>query len=107
MPERMKEGENAALTMPFCCTGTPEELDRDLPAQLRDFVAGHDELKKKQKTVSNGGGKVKPAESQPKLEEKVSPAVPAQSTMNRSIPPLNRDMRQIRARWAIRPFPAR
>ena len=104
VPKRMKEGENAALTTPLCCTGTPEELDRDLPAQLRDFVAGHvalgnnlaqiqrereetekaarEELKKKQKTVGNGGSKVKPAESQPKPEEKVSLARPAQSTMN-------------------------
>ena len=104
VPKRMKEGENAALTTPLCCTGTPEELDRDLPAQLRDFVAGHvalgnnlaqiqrereetekaarEELKKKQKTVGNGGSKVKPAESQPKPEEKVSLAPPAQSTMN-------------------------
>ncbi len=104
VPKRMKEGENAALTTPLCCTGTPEELDRDLPAQLRDFVAGHvalsnnlaqvqrereeaekaarEELKKKQKTVGNGGSKVKPAESQPKPEEKTSLAAPAQSSMN-------------------------
>jgi hypothetical protein len=100
----MKEGENATLTTPLCCTGTPEELDRDLPAQLRDFVAGHvalsnnlaqiqrereeaekaarEELKKKQKTVGNGGNKAKAAESQPKPEDKPSPASPAQSTMN-------------------------
>ena len=104
VPKRMKEGENATLTTPLCCTGTPEELDRDLPAQLRDFVAGHvalsnnlaqiqrereeaekaarEELKKKQKTVGNGGNKVKAAESQPKPEDKPSPASPAQSTMN-------------------------
>ena len=104
VPKRTKEGENAALTTPLCCTGTPEELDRDLPAQLRDFVAGHlalgnnlaqiqrereeaekaarEELKKKQKTVGNGGAKAKPAESQPTPEETVSPAAPAQSTMN-------------------------
>ena len=104
VPKRMKEGENTALATPLCCTGTPDELDRDLPAQLRDFVAGHvalsnnlaqiqsereeaekaarDELKKKQKTVGNGGSKVKAAESLPKPEEKVSPARPAQSTMN-------------------------
>ena len=104
VPKRMKEGENAALTTPLCCTGTPEELDRDLPAQLRDFVAGHlafgnnlaqiqhereeaekvarEELKKKQKTTGNGGSKVKLPEPQPKSEEKMSPAAPAQSTMN-------------------------
>src|SRR5574341_787093 len=104
VPKRMKEGKNAALTTPLCCTGTPEELDRDLPAQLRDFVAGHlalsnnldqiqrereeaekaarEELKKKQKTVGGGGTKAKAAESQAKPEDKVSPSAPAQSTMN-------------------------
>lgn len=103
VPKRMKEGENAALTTPLCCTGTPEELDRDLPAQLRDFVAGQlslsnnlaqiqrereevekaarEDLKKKQKTAGNGGSKAKAAESD-KPEEKVSPAAPAPSTMN-------------------------
>ena len=79
VPKRMKEGENAALTMPLCCSGTPEELDRDLPTQLCEFVAGHlalsnnlaqiqrereeaekaarEELRKKQKTLGNGGVK--------------------------------------------------
>ena len=77
IPKRMKESENTALATPLCCTGTPEELDRDLPTHLREFVAGHvalgnnlaqiqrereeaekvarEELKKKQKTVGNGG----------------------------------------------------
>lgn len=104
VPKRMKEGENTALTTPLCCTGTPEELDRALPTQLRDFVSGHlalsnnlaqiqrereeaekaarEELKKKQKTVSNGGAKAKTPESQPKSEERASPAAPAQANMN-------------------------
>ena len=104
VPKRMKKGENTALTTPLCCTGTPEELDRDFPAQLRDFVAGHlalsnnlaeiqrereeaekaarEELKRKQKTTGSGGNKVRPPEPQPKPDEKVRPAAPAQSTMN-------------------------
>src|SRR5258708_34358576 len=41
LPKRMKDSENAALATPFCCTGTPEELDRELPTQAREFVAGH------------------------------------------------------------------
>src|ERR1017187_826709 len=31
IPKRTKDSENAALLTPFCCTGTPEELDRELP----------------------------------------------------------------------------
>jgi PRTRC genetic system protein E len=41
IPKRLKDSENAALATPFCCTGTPEELDRELPTQVREFVAGH------------------------------------------------------------------
>ena len=41
IPKRIKESENAALLTPMCCTGTPDELDRELPAQLGNFVAGY------------------------------------------------------------------
>lgn len=80
IPKRMKDGENTALLTPLCCTGTPENLDRELPVHLRDFVAGHialannlreiererqeaekaarEEAKKRQKTVGAGGKKI-------------------------------------------------
>jgi PRTRC genetic system protein E len=76
IPKRMKDGENTALLTPLCCTGTAQELDRELPAQLREFVAGHvklannladiqrerdeaekaarEEAKRKQKTIGSG-----------------------------------------------------
>ena len=102
VPKRMKEGENTALATPLCCTGTPDELDRDLPAQLRDFVAGHvalsnnlaqiqrereeaekaarEELKKKQKTVGNGGVRAKVQECGPKsLPSPTGPQQPVRS----------------------------
>jgi len=98
VPKRMKDSENAALTTPLCCTGTPEELDRDLPMHLREFVAGQvtlsnnlaeiqhereeaekvarEEVKKKQKTVGNGGKKAKTPDAKPREEEKaVAPPV--------------------------------
>ena len=98
IPKRLKDSENSALATPFCCTGTPEELDRELPTQVREFVAGHvalsanlaeiqreredaekaarEELKKKQKTVGNGGAKDKAAEPTPKQEDKPAPTPP-------------------------------
>ena len=98
IPKRLKDSENAALATPFCCTGTPEELDRELPTQVREFVSGHvalganlaeiqrereeaektarEELKKKQKTVGNVGAKGKAAEPAPKQEEKPAPVPP-------------------------------
>ncbi len=102
IPKRMKDSENAALATPLCCTGTPEELDRELPTQVREFVSGHvalsanlaeiqreredaekaarEELKKKQKTVGNGGARSKAAEPTPKQEDKPAPT-PAPSPM--------------------------
>ncbi len=101
VPKRMKESESAALTTPLCCTGTPEELDRDLPTHLREFVAGQvtlsnnlaqvqrereeaekvarEELKKKQKTVASGA-KAKTPDAKPRDEEKAA-APPAQPPM--------------------------
>jgi PRTRC genetic system protein E len=38
-------GENAALTTPLTVSGTAEELDRDLPATLVNFVSALLELK--------------------------------------------------------------
>ena len=95
VPKRMKEGENAALTTPLCCTGTAEELDRDLPTHLRDFVSGHvtlsnnlaqiqrdreeaekaarEELNKKRKSAGNGVAKNKTPEAKPLDEEKAPP----------------------------------
>jgi PRTRC genetic system protein E len=45
IPKKLNEGENAALTTPLSVTGTAEELDRDLPSTLVDFVASHLQLK--------------------------------------------------------------
>ena len=41
IPKRIKESENGALLTPMCCTGTAEEFDRELPAQIGNFVAGY------------------------------------------------------------------
>jgi len=102
VPKRMKDGENAALATPLCCTGTPEELDHDLPTHLREFVMGQvtltnnlaqvqrereeaekvarEELKKKQKTVGNGSAKARTPDTKPSEEEKAV-APPAQPPM--------------------------
>jgi PRTRC genetic system protein E len=41
VPKQTKAGEHEALTTPLCVTGSPEELDRDLVAQVRGFAASH------------------------------------------------------------------
>lgn len=45
IPQKLKDGENAALTTPLTVTGTAEELDRDLPTTLVNFVSSHLQLK--------------------------------------------------------------
>ena len=90
VPKLVKDDENPALTTPLCCTGTPDELDRELPTQVREFVGGYvtlsgnlaeirreredaekaarEDAKKKTKVVGNGGAKAKAPESTPKPE---------------------------------------
>jgi PRTRC genetic system protein E len=45
IPQKLKDGENAALTTPLTVTGTADELDRDLPATLVSFVSAHLQLR--------------------------------------------------------------
>jgi PRTRC genetic system protein E len=45
IPKKLQDSENTALTTPFKLTGTAEELDRDLPSAIVDFVAAHLQLK--------------------------------------------------------------
>lgn len=45
IPQKIKDGENAALTTPLSVTGTAEELDLDLPSTLVNYVGAHLALK--------------------------------------------------------------
>jgi PRTRC genetic system protein E len=45
IPQKLKDGENAALTTPLTVTGTADELDRDLPATVVNFVSAHLQLR--------------------------------------------------------------
>jgi len=45
IPQKIKDGENSALTTPLSVTGTAEELDHELPSSLVSFVSAHLRLK--------------------------------------------------------------
>lgn len=45
IPQKLKDGENAALTTPMTVTGTAEELDRELPGTIVGFVSAHLQLR--------------------------------------------------------------
>jgi PRTRC genetic system protein E len=69
IPKKLKEGENTALTTPFKLTGTAEELDRDLPSSIVDFVAAHLQLKstlERAKAEMDAAGKAAQAETRAK-----------------------------------------
>jgi len=102
-PRQLKEGENPALTVPLCVTGTAVELDADFVPEIARFVASHiglnsnltaiekeiaeaekaarEEAKKKHKTVGNGGKKVTDTatltESQAVSKTEVEPQMPS------------------------------
>ena len=50
-PRQLKEGENRALTIPLCVTGTAAELDADLVAQIAGFVSSHTGLNSNLTTI--------------------------------------------------------
>ena len=45
VPQKLKDGENAALTTPLTVTGTADELDNDLSMTLVNFVSAHFQLR--------------------------------------------------------------
>lgn len=45
IPQKLKDGENAALTTPLTVTATADELDNDLPTTLVNFVSAHLQLR--------------------------------------------------------------
>lgn len=104
MPKKLNDNEDAALATPVSVTGTPEELDEQLPGTLTQFVGAHLELKStleiakeemavaakaaKAKNTSKPGTSVSPASkatdkkpanasAKPAEEKKPSPAMTA------------------------------
>jgi PRTRC genetic system protein E len=85
IPKKLQEGENTALTTPFKLTGTAEELDRDLPSSIVDFVAAHLQLKStldRAKAEMDAAGKAAQGEARAKKlpakmdQPKAEPAKP-------------------------------
>src|SRR5665213_1598168 len=71
IPQKLKDGDNNALTTPLSVTGTAEELDRELPATIVDFVAAHLQLKNtldKAKAEMDAAAKTAQAEAKAKTK---------------------------------------
>jgi PRTRC genetic system protein E len=85
IPQKLKDGENAALTTPLTITGTADELDRDLPKTLVNFVSAHLELRNtldRAKTEMDAAAKTAQAEarSKTKTTPKKEPPKPETTT---------------------------
>jgi PRTRC genetic system protein E len=86
VPQKLKDGENTALTTPLSVTGTAEELDRDLPSAIVGFVSAHLELKNtldRAKAEMDAAGKAAQAEARAKAKTptKKEPAKPETTAM--------------------------
>lgn len=46
LPQKSTAAEGIAMTTPLAITGTAEDLDRDLPHQLTEFVGAHLQLQR-------------------------------------------------------------
>jgi PRTRC genetic system protein E len=71
IPQKLKDGDNNALTTPLSVTGTAEELDHELPATIVDFVAAHLQLKNtldKAKAEMDAAAKAAQAEAKTKTK---------------------------------------
>ena len=79
IPQKLKDGENAALTTPLSITGTAEDLDCDLPATLVNFVSAHLQLKNtldRAKAEMEAAAKTAQAEARSKNKATATKPVP-------------------------------
>ena len=79
VPQKIKDGENAALTTPLTVTGTAEELDRELSATVVNFVAAHLELKNtldRAKAEMDAAAKAAQAEARSKSKTQLTRTCP-------------------------------
>lgn len=81
IPQKIKDGENAALMTPLTLTGTAEELDRDLASSLVGFVGAHlglkntlDRVKEEMETAA------KAAQAETRSKSKAAGTKPAPKT---------------------------
>jgi PRTRC genetic system protein E len=75
VPQKLKDGENAALTTPLTLTGTADELDQELPATVVNFVAAHLELKNTlDRAKAEMDAAAKAAQTEARSKSKTQPA---------------------------------
>ncbi len=77
VPQKASDTEDNALTTPLAITGTAEELDRDLPQQLVEFIGAHLQL---QTTLASAKAEMDAAAKAAREEARKKSAKPSSST---------------------------
>ena len=77
LPQKASDTEDQAVTTPLAITGTAEELDRDLPQQLVEFVGAHLQL---QSTLATAKAEMESAAKAAREETRKKTAKPSVAT---------------------------
>ena len=83
VPQKASDTEDNALTTPLAITGTAEELDRDLPPQLVEFIGAHLQLQStlvSAKAEMDAAAKAVREEARKKTSKSSTTAAPAPAT---------------------------
>jgi len=83
VPQKSSETEDNAISTPLAITGTAEELDRELPGQLVDFVGAHLQL---QSTLATAKAEMDAAAKAAREEARKKAAKPPATTVAASAP---------------------
>jgi PRTRC genetic system protein E len=90
LPQKASATEDNAITTPLAITGTAEELDRDLPQQLVEFVGAHLQL---QSTLASAKAEMDAAAKAAREEVRKKNSKPSSATIPAaqaaSAPPAN------------------
>ena len=83
VPQKASETDDNAITTPLAITGTAEELDRELPRQLVEFVGAHIQL---QSTLASAKAEIDAAAKAAREEARKKAAKPAPTAAVASVP---------------------
>ena len=83
VPQKAADAEDNAITTPLAITGSAEELDRELPQQLMEFVGAHLQL---QSTLAAAKAEMDAAAKAAREEARKKAAKPATATTQAPAP---------------------
>ena len=77
LPQKVSDADDQAVTTPLAITGTAEELDRELPCQLVEYIGAHLQL---QSTLASAKADMEAAAKAAREEARKKSSKPAGTT---------------------------